>query len=78
MTKENPQHGAAKVENEGAFVRFLRATEIDARLLGMIAALVLIWVGFHVYGQMVNEIRSVSFTTNSKVGPPFRPSDRSG
>ncbi|MBT4566863.1 MAG: sugar ABC transporter permease, partial [Marinovum sp.] len=42
------------MENEGAFVRFLRATEIDARLLGMIAALILIWVGFHVYGQMVN------------------------
>ena len=54
MTDKNSQHGAAKVENEGAFVRFLRATEIDARLLGMIAALVLIWVGFHVYGQMVN------------------------
>ena len=54
MTEENPQHGAAKVENEGAFVWFLRATEIDARLLGMIAALILIWVGFHVYGQIVN------------------------
>lgn len=37
-----------------AFTRFLRATEIDARLLGMIAALVVIWVGFHVYGQVVN------------------------
>ena len=46
--------GTLKVENEGAFTRFLRATEIDARLLGMIAALVVIWVGFHVYGQVVN------------------------
>ena len=46
--------GTSKVENEGAFTRFLRATEIDARLLGMIAALVVIWVGFHVYGQVVN------------------------
>jgi D-xylose transport system permease protein len=27
----------------------LRATEVDTRLLGMIGALVLIWVGFHVY-----------------------------
>jgi D-xylose transport system permease protein len=43
-----------KVENEGIFTRFLRATEIDARLLGMIAALIAIWVGFHVYGQVVN------------------------
>ena len=46
--------GAAKVENERGFTRFLRATEIDARLLGMIAALIVIWVGFHVYGQVVN------------------------
>ena len=48
------QTGPARDENEKAFTRFLRATEIDARLLGMIAALTLIWVGFHVYGQLVN------------------------
>ena len=47
-------HGAAKADNEGAFTRFLRATEIDARLLGMIAALLAIWVGFHLYGLFVN------------------------
>jgi D-xylose transport system permease protein len=33
----------------GAFSRFLRATEIDTRLLGMVGALVLIWIGFHLY-----------------------------
>src|SRR5580658_3831107 len=27
--------------------RFLRATELDTRLLGMIGALLLIWIGFH-------------------------------
>jgi D-xylose transport system permease protein len=47
-------HGAAKVDKESPFIRFLRATEIDARLLGMIAALILIWVGFHFYGHFVN------------------------
>lgn len=46
--------GAARAENESAFTRFMRATEIDARLLGMIAALLLIWVGFHLYGEIVN------------------------
>lgn len=46
--------GAKKVENEGTFTRFLRATELDVRLLGMIAALILIWVGFHFYGQIAN------------------------
>lgn len=39
---------------ESAMVRFLRATEVDTRLLGMIGALVLIWVGFHFYGHFVN------------------------
>ncbi len=38
---------------ESAIVRFLRATEIDTRLLGMIGALLLIWVGFHYYGHFV-------------------------
>jgi D-xylose transport system permease protein len=38
----------------GSLTRFLRATEIDTRLLGMIGALVLIWVGFHLYGVVVN------------------------
>lgn len=47
-------YGAGKAENESAFTRFLRATEIDVRLLGMIAALLLIWVGFHLYGQFAN------------------------
>lgn len=39
---------------DSAFVRFLRATEIDTRMLGMIAALIAIWVGFHFYGQFAN------------------------
>ncbi len=47
------QHGAA-LQDEGPFARFLKATEINARLLGMIAAVLLIWVGFHLYGSLVN------------------------
>ncbi len=34
--------------------RFLKATEIDTRLLGMVGALALIWIGFHLYGALVN------------------------
>src|ERR1700727_2758737 len=34
---------------EPAIRRFLRATEVDTRMLGMIGALALIWVGFHLY-----------------------------
>jgi len=43
-----------KEYKESAMVRFLRATEIDTRLLGMIGALLLIWIGFHLYGHFVN------------------------
>ncbi len=38
---------------ESAVVRFLRATEVDTRLLGMIGALLIIWIGFHYYGHFV-------------------------
>ncbi|MEF3047926.1 sugar ABC transporter permease [Pseudotabrizicola sp. L79] len=34
--------------------KLLKATEIDTRLLGMLGALLLIWVGFHVYGALFN------------------------
>ena len=38
--------------NEPAIRRLLRATEIDTRMIGMIGALALIWVGFNVYTQV--------------------------
>lgn len=34
---------------------FLRATEIDTRMLGMFGALILIWVGFEAYGRIYND-----------------------
>ncbi len=42
-------------KQDSALVRFLRATEVDTRLLGMIGALMLIWLGFHFYGVIVND-----------------------
>jgi D-xylose transport system permease protein len=39
------------IVTESPVRRFFRATEIDTRLLGMIGALVVIWVGFQVFGQ---------------------------
>lgn len=38
---------------EGLATRFLRATELDVRMLGMVAALLLIWAGFDIYGGIV-------------------------
>lgn len=42
-------------KTDSAIVRFLRATEIDTRMLGMIGALMMIWIGFHMYGVLVND-----------------------
>jgi D-xylose transport system permease protein len=48
MTSAAPSAASAP-SNEPAIRRFLRATEVDTRLLGMIGALALIWIGFHLY-----------------------------
>jgi D-xylose transport system permease protein len=49
----NPNHPASK-DAIGPISRFLQATEINTRLLGMVGALLLIWGGFHVYGIVFN------------------------
>jgi D-xylose transport system permease protein len=41
------------VVEEGVVTRFFRATELDTRMLGMIAALLVIWVGFDIYSGML-------------------------
>jgi len=46
-THPTTSSGARNAE-AGAVTRFLRATEIDTRLLGMVAALLIIWFGFQV------------------------------
>ncbi len=41
------------LSDEGPVGRFLRATELDVRTLGMVAALLVVWAGFDIYGGMV-------------------------
>lgn len=50
---DTPHSAQIAAKADGAFTRFLRATEIDPRLLGMVGALLLIWAGFHLYGELV-------------------------
>lgn len=50
---DTPQSPTTHAPTESAIARFLRATEIDPRLLGMVGALLLIWLGFHLYGELV-------------------------
>lgn len=46
-----PQTNDAKL---GPVARFVRDTELDTRMLGMVGALLLIWFSFHLYGALVN------------------------
>ena len=50
---DNTQNPARS--DEGAIARFLRATEIDARMLGMVAALLIIWIGFDIYSGFLRD-----------------------
>lgn len=47
QTAAAPPRGAASVQL-GPVASFLKATEIDTRMLGMIGALAVIWIGFHI------------------------------
>ena len=48
-----PNSPATQAPPDSGFGRFLRATEIDPRLLGMVGALLLIWVAFEAYSAIV-------------------------
>ena len=39
----------------GSIARFIRATELDTRMLGMVGALLLIWISFHLYGTVFGD-----------------------
>ena len=45
-------HKTQTTDRTGPVAQFMRATEIDPRLLGMVGALLLIGVGFHVYSAL--------------------------
>ena len=51
MTSISSQNPATT--DDGPIKQFLRATEIDTRMLGMIAALLVIWVGFDIYSGIL-------------------------
>lgn len=49
---EGAKSGPALAQ-EGPLRTILRATEVDTRLLGMVGALILIWVGFQIVGSWI-------------------------
>ena len=50
---EQSNAGGPASSNEGLFTRLIRAAEIDTRMLGMLAALLLIWIGFDVMSAIL-------------------------
>ena len=52
-TRPTPPQGLPADANP--VTRFLKATEIDTRLLGMAGALLAIWLGFHFYGVIFRD-----------------------
>ena len=50
QTSSSAPQGARQSE-ETALARFFRATEIDTRMLGMLGALLLIWIAFHLFSD---------------------------
>jgi D-xylose transport system permease protein len=49
MTDTTPtQVDRARASDLGLFARFFKATELDVRMLGMLAALAIIWIGLHI------------------------------
>jgi len=54
-SSDHKTDGSAAERDHGKFlIRLVRDTEVDPRLLGMLGALALIWVGFHLYGVVFN------------------------
>jgi D-xylose transport system permease protein len=49
MAEQNviPAPSRTQASKAGPVARFLTATELDTRLIGMVAALAIIWIGFH-------------------------------
>lgn len=47
MSEQAVDTSKARASEQGAVTKFIRATELDTRMLGMIGALLIIWIGFH-------------------------------
>jgi D-xylose transport system permease protein len=49
---DKPNSATQQAPVEGSFGRFLRVTEIDPRMVGMVGALLLIWMAFEAYSTL--------------------------
>ena len=60
MTSAAPSATSAAPERAARFDGCCSATEVDTRMLGMIGALALIWIGFNIYHLGLKPARACS------------------
>ncbi|NUS18746.1 MAG: sugar ABC transporter permease, partial [Mesorhizobium sp.] len=60
-TTSTSQADTARASELSAVARFLKATELDTRMLGMIGGLLLIWVGLHVISSLRLGVNPLDF-----------------
>ena len=59
----------ARASEEGAVGRFLRATELDTRMLGMVGALLLIWIGLQILSSLRLGVSPFAFDGRAFLSP---------
>jgi D-xylose transport system permease protein len=68
-TTSTSQADTARASELSAVARFLKATELDTRMLGMIGALLLIWIGLHVISSLRLGVNPLDFDSRTFLTP---------
>ncbi len=68
-TLTNAPVDQARTSDEGAVSRFLKATELDTRMLGMVGALLLIWIGLQFLSSMRLGVNPLEFDGRAFLSP---------
>jgi len=68
-TTSTPQADTARASELGLLARFLKATEIDTRMLGMVGALLIIWIGLHVISSLRLGVNPLDFDSRTFLTP---------
>ncbi|MDG4910430.1 sugar ABC transporter permease [Mesorhizobium sp. WSM4898] len=68
-TPANPAADRARASELSAVGRFLKATELDTRMLGMVGALLIIWIGLHVISSLRLGVNPLDFDSRTFLTP---------
>ncbi|TIP25758.1 MAG: sugar ABC transporter permease, partial [Mesorhizobium sp.] len=68
-TPANPPADRARASELSTVGRFLKATELDTRMLGMVGALLIIWIGLHVISSLRLGVNPLDFDSRTFLTP---------